>query len=58
VVGTQHASGVVLPTGNENVVDAEFTEFDDEDRIFRVQVSCAKAGRSGPKCRRDLSNAR
>jgi molecular chaperone DnaK len=29
---SQHASGAAPPSGNENVVDAEFTEIDDEDK--------------------------
>jgi len=29
---SQHASGGAPPSGNENVVDAEFTEIDDEDK--------------------------
>jgi molecular chaperone DnaK len=29
---SQHASGAAQPPGNENVVDAEFTEIDDEDK--------------------------
>jgi molecular chaperone DnaK len=29
---SQHASGAARPPGNENVVDAEFTEIDDEDK--------------------------
>jgi len=29
---SQHGSGAASPTGNENVVDAEFTEIDDEDK--------------------------
>jgi molecular chaperone DnaK len=29
---SQHSSGTAPPSGNENVVDAEFTEIDDEDK--------------------------
>ena len=29
---SQHSSGTAPPSGNENVVDAEFTEIDDDDK--------------------------
>jgi len=29
---SQHSAGAAPPSGNENVVDAEFTEIDDEDK--------------------------